>query len=322
MLVSADAVLAARAAAGDDLAFGALVARHRPALVRTAASRLGPFAAEAEDVVQDALGRAHADLRRRGAPENVVAWLHTIVRNRAIDVVRHHPGRRGVQLEDHDVATIDGPEAILARRERVDAVMAAIDGLPGRQRDALVDVVFSGASYEEVAASQATSVPAVKALVNRARRSVRAAAAALLPLPGLLRSRVWLLAGHAEPGAAAGLIKGCSTLAVLGTLSLAVAPQIDVPLHPSNDGSLPHAPRLSTRQVEAIASNTRRQRHAVPAASDAPAVDAAIAACAADRPLTGVSTAELRRALRTMPDDVAEYTPCAPRIRAALRETM
>jgi RNA polymerase sigma-70 factor (ECF subfamily) len=316
-----DAVLAARAAAGDDLAFGALVARHRPALVRTAASRLGHFAAEAEDVVQDALGRAHAHLRGRGVPENVVAWLHTIVRNRAIDVVRHHPGRRGVQLEDHDVPTIDGPEAIVARRERIDAVMTAIGDLPGRQREALVDVVFSGASYEQVAASQATSVPAVKALVNRARRSVRTAAAALLPLPGLLRSRLWFLAGHAEPGAAVGLIKGCSTLAVIGTLSLAVAPQIEVPLHPANDGSLPHAPRLSTRQVDAIASTTRRHQDGQ-AASRAPAVDAAIAACAADRPLAGVSPADLRQALRTMPDDVAEYSACAPHIRAALRATM
>ena len=328
-----DAALAARAAAGDDAAFGALVARHRPALVRTAASRLGTFASEAEDVVQDALGRAHAHLLRRGAPESVEAWLHTIVRNRAIDVVRHHPGRRGVPLEDHDGgdAASDAPDAILDRRDRMRDVIAAVGHLPGRQRDALVGVVFSGSTYEEVAAEQATSVPAVKALVNRARRTVRAAAAALLPIPGVLRDRVGLLLAGSEPSAALGFCKGCAVVGAVGTLSLTVAPKVAVPLHPPNAGTVAAAPHLSTRELAHTVARAKHAKRASPsrtlaAAATASAPDArprtttaALATCASSGSLAGTPEPVIRRALRTMPADVEEYTTCAQDLRAQLR---
>ena len=315
-----DEALAARAAAGDDIAFGILVDRHRTALLRTAASRLGPLHSDAEDVVQDALGRAHRNLRRRGtAPSNTAAWLHAIVRNRAVDIVRL--ARHGdVPLDEHDGAS-EALDDGLVRREQVDAVMSAIDDLPARQRDALVDVVFAGASYRQVAATQQTSVSAVKALVNRARRSVREAAAALLPFPALLRDRILALAAHGDPGIAAGLVKGCAVAGTVATLSLTVGPVLSVPLHPAVADVNHQAAHFDDQQLASIAAHgaarerSDRREHRVLHSATA---SGAIAACVGGQPLPSVTAQVLREALQDLPSEVAEYTSCGAQLHAAL----
>ncbi len=313
-----DARLAARAAVGDDLAFEALVARHRPALVRTAAARLGPYAAEAEDVVQDALARAHAVLRRGDRPENIAAWLHAIVRNRAIDVVRGHPGRHNAPLGDHDQPAADTPDAVLARRESVAAALSAIEALPGRQRDALVGAVFSGASYEDLAGAQDTTVSAVKAMLARARRSVRAAAAAVFPFPGLARE-------------VANVLKGCACAGAVGAASLAIAPIVPLAVHPATSGPRHRPALLTATQLDRLAvqwpspprpHGLRPLEHATPLQYATPPATAeqAIAACLAGRPLPHASSVQLRLALRELPADAAQYGGCEPALRAALLE--
>ncbi len=175
-------------------------------------------------------------LRRGAVPDNVAAWLHTIVRNRAIDVVRSHPGRRGVPLEDHDGPAIDTPDAAFDRRESVHAALSAIDGLPGRQRSALLGAVFAGTSYEDLAAEQGTTVSAMKTLLVRARRTVRAAAAAILPFPGAVRARLWLMGGHvsaAAGGMTGTVVKSCAAVAAVGAATFAVAPSLPLSVHPA-----------------------------------------------------------------------------------------
>jgi RNA polymerase sigma-70 factor (ECF subfamily) len=52
-------------------------------------------------------------------------------------------------------------------------VRAAVDALPEQQRLALVLTRFHGCSYDEVAESMRTTVPAVKSLLTRARENLR-----------------------------------------------------------------------------------------------------------------------------------------------------
>src|SRR3982751_727962 len=78
----ADELLVAAARRGDRDAFGRLVDRHRPRALALARRLLGD-AAEAEDVVQEAVLRAYLALRDLREPSRFGAWLCGIALNLA-----------------------------------------------------------------------------------------------------------------------------------------------------------------------------------------------------------------------------------------------
>ena len=73
-----DDTLLARLRDGDDVAFGALVDRHRPWLVRLCTRLLGYDAHAAEDAAQESLLKLHAAARRDGRPLRVRPWLTVV----------------------------------------------------------------------------------------------------------------------------------------------------------------------------------------------------------------------------------------------------
>jgi RNA polymerase sigma factor CnrH len=155
---------------GREDAFGALYDRYRPRLVRFARRILSGAADEAEDVVQEAFLRAHPALRATDRAIVLAPWLHTIVRNRALDVRRS----RGLSRERHHHQPVSplplgDPEVSLDHRERLRRVVDQIGRLPGRERRALVLRAFEGRTHAELAGRLDRSVPATKALVFRAR---------------------------------------------------------------------------------------------------------------------------------------------------------
>src|SRR4051812_35258533 len=87
---ASDEALAARAGAGDDEAFAALVARYRPRLVRYAARMLTRGGADPEDVVQDGFVAILKSLRAGTRPASFGAWAHVIVRNACVDALGRH----------------------------------------------------------------------------------------------------------------------------------------------------------------------------------------------------------------------------------------
>jgi RNA polymerase sigma-70 factor, ECF subfamily len=215
-----DALLLA-AARGDEAAFAALVARHRPRLVRYATSRCGRDAALAEDAVQDGLVRAHGAILAGKVPVDVEAWLYAIVRNRCHDYFG--AGRPSSPLPSELPGGAPSAFEVVAQSERLAGALDAVERLPRAQRDALVGRELEGRSYEELARRQATTVPAVKSLLHRARSAL--AHEALLPafiVPFVARvARVrpgqivlGMVAEHAT-GAAA-----IATIALAGTSAL------------------------------------------------------------------------------------------------------
>ncbi|MEQ0557655.1 sigma-70 family RNA polymerase sigma factor [Amycolatopsis sp. NEAU-NG30] len=171
-----DADLLARAAGGDDTAFGALVRRHTPRMYRVAL-RITGSAAEAEDVVQEAwlaAWRSLAAFRRESA---VSTWLYRVVTNSALAVLRRR--RPTVSLDDPTPqSTVDsallaaaepGPEGRVVRAEEVDAVLRAIGRLEVSQRVPLVLRELEGLSYEEVADVLDVNVSALRSRLHRAR---------------------------------------------------------------------------------------------------------------------------------------------------------
>jgi RNA polymerase sigma-70 factor (ECF subfamily) len=123
--------------------------------------------AAADDLVQDAIVKAWANIEKYKVGTNLQAWMFTILRNTHYSNLRKH--RR--EVED-----VDGNHAAkLAEKAPQDSAMAFNDfktafmQLPVDQREALVLVGASGYSYEEAAEMCECAVGTMKSRVNRAR---------------------------------------------------------------------------------------------------------------------------------------------------------
>ena len=167
-----DAELVAGAIAGDAEAFAELVTRHHAACLRYAAHALGD-PAEAEDVVQETLLRAHRSLARYEERQQFRAWLFRILVNRCRTAAARIGARR---QRDHDAydfdrhATVDTADAV-DLRSRLGRAMA---GLDAAHREAFLLKLGEGLEYDEIARITGASVPALKMRVKRARDQVRA----------------------------------------------------------------------------------------------------------------------------------------------------
>jgi RNA polymerase sigma-70 factor, ECF subfamily len=170
---AADGELIAWSAGGDRRAFDEIVTRHGPFALRVA-RRLVRDPLLAEDLVQEAMVRAwsqarHFDPRRA----RFTTWLYRIVVNLGIDQ------RRRMRLEPLPEA-FDPVDPAIGADERMEvderhaALAAALEGLPGRQRAAMILVYDEGMSGVEAARVLGLSAKAVERLLARARAALRA----------------------------------------------------------------------------------------------------------------------------------------------------
>jgi RNA polymerase sigma-70 factor (ECF subfamily) len=123
---------------------------------------------EAEEVVQEAFLAAwragHTYDPARGSTRT---WLLTLVRNRAIDVVRARQ-RRPVQPLDETLDPPDSADVPLQAALNVDAarVAEALHRLPEEQRAAIELAYSSGLSHTEIAARLGVPVGTVKGRIR------------------------------------------------------------------------------------------------------------------------------------------------------------
>jgi len=142
--------------------------------LRDALPRLRAFAvsltghsAGADDLVQDTLVRAWANLASFEPGTNLLAWLYTILRNQFYSEMRRR--RREVPDRDGDYAArlsiSPGQESHLDFQD----FRTALAKLPPDQREAMMLVGAEGMSYEQVAEICGCAVGTVKSRVARAR---------------------------------------------------------------------------------------------------------------------------------------------------------
>ncbi|GAB4001697.1 RNA polymerase sigma factor SigM [Nocardioides ultimimeridianus] len=174
-----DAELLAAHVAGEPDAFGELFGRHRDRLWAVAVRTTGD-AELAADGLQEGMIAAfrRADSFRGDA--QVTTWLHRIVVNACLDLLRRRAVRRTEQLPDElddlgdrgslqTVADTLDPAETAVRRERAELVHAALRLLPDEQRAAVVLVDMEGYPVAEVAAMLDCAVGTVKSRCSRAR---------------------------------------------------------------------------------------------------------------------------------------------------------
>lgn len=162
-----DAALWKRVRQGDERAFDEVVQRHSGEMFRVAYSLVGN-AADAEDVVQEALAGAVKGAAGFRGEASIRTWLMQILVRQAYRLRR---GRKMViPLTDAQEVPVKGPaEAVESRLD----VMAALEKLSPEHREVVVLREIEGLSYEEMAAALKVPRGTVESRLHRARQDLK-----------------------------------------------------------------------------------------------------------------------------------------------------
>ena len=163
------------------------IARERGRLGRFIRQRVSD-PGDAEDILQDVLFELVEAWRLPDPIEQVGAWLFRVARNRIIDRFRKKreiglpPAGEGQDddwLELALPAVDGGPEAAYLRAMLLEAMAAALDELPARQREVFIAHELDGRSFKALAAESGVNV---NTLLGWKRLAVQHLRARLRPL--------------------------------------------------------------------------------------------------------------------------------------------
>ena len=192
----ADQVLMRRFQDGDESAFEVLVHKYQGLVLSLVRRYLGSRSPGVEDVAQQVFIRVFRSKMTYKPKAKVKTWLYSIAVNTSLNEIRRLRAEKNRRVnsftavfgdsmsEEGGPTFADGrspaPSSEVEGRDVRTQVRTAVDALPEQQRLALVLARFHGCSYEDVAASMRTTVPAVKSLLTRARENLRKQLAPLI----------------------------------------------------------------------------------------------------------------------------------------------
>jgi RNA polymerase sigma factor (sigma-70 family) len=173
-----DQELLRAARAGDGDAFGEFYRRRRALLLGYLRPRL-PDAETAADLLAETFAAALLAIRdgERVIPEQPVAWLMTIARNKLIDSIRRgrveQAARKRLALSPLEIGDQD-IERIEELAAGTDVARTLAELLPADQYAALEARIFDELDYSEIASALRCSEAVVRKRVSRALRTLRA----------------------------------------------------------------------------------------------------------------------------------------------------
>ena len=197
--------LLARAAAGDGVAWGALLTAHQDRLTRMVAFRMDPRLhgrIDAADVVQEAFveASAHREAYLRAPTAPLFLWLRGVVSNKLLELHRHHLGtrmrdaKRELPLEDrqrfddttaalcaHLVGRLTSPSVAAVRDEIKMRLARALDRMDPTDRE-----VLTLRHFEQLTNAEAAEVVGIqeRAAAKRYLRALERLKELLSELPG------------------------------------------------------------------------------------------------------------------------------------------
>jgi RNA polymerase sigma-70 factor (ECF subfamily) len=160
-----------------DKAFEEAMLAHRDEIYRYAWRMVGDRQ-DAQDLTQETFLRAYRAFERLEPDSNVRAWLYRIATNACLTFLKRRGRERSVSLDaawpSEALSHTETPLDRVGRLELLREVAQAVEGLPPRQRAAIVQRKYQGLSYAEIAASLGCSEQTARAHVYQGMRKLRA----------------------------------------------------------------------------------------------------------------------------------------------------
>ena len=181
-----DGDLMARVASGDEEAFRQLIERHQDRVYGTVVRMMGAAGPEAEEVAQDVFLRVWRSAGTFRGEGKFTTWLMSVARNQIFTRMGRMKRRSDIDASDPvDAETGEsmmenqperagsGPLDRLACKELEEAVATACSQLPENQRLVVHLRQYEGMEFEEIGQVTGLSLTAVKALMFRARETLK-----------------------------------------------------------------------------------------------------------------------------------------------------
>jgi RNA polymerase sigma-70 factor (ECF subfamily) len=181
-----DEELMTRIQGGDEGAFRTLIERHQDRVYGTVARMMGGAGPEAEEAAQDIFLRVWKSAGTYRAEGKFTTWLMTVVRNQVFTRAGQKNRRKDIDGEDfldeetgeswmeqQPDAAVRSPAEALSLRDLERAVEDACRQLPENQRLVVHLRQYEGLEFEEIGKITGMSLTAVKALMFRARESLK-----------------------------------------------------------------------------------------------------------------------------------------------------
>lgn len=179
-----EADLVAKSLAGDQEAFGVLIAQNQARLFNVV-FRLIRDAEDAKDILQEAFMNAYLNLPKFQGYSKFSTWVYRIAINVAISHKRKKRPRaggsdetegRGNHLESLRIigGTQDAPEKRLEGEERRAEILSTLNLLSNEHKSVLILKDMDNLKYETIAEILNVPIGTVRSRLNRARAELRA----------------------------------------------------------------------------------------------------------------------------------------------------
>jgi RNA polymerase sigma-70 factor (ECF subfamily) len=169
-----DESLMVRVANGDRQAFTRLVRRHSGRFFAHA-WRMTGNRAEAEDCVQDSFLKLwrNPGAFDPGRGNKFTTWFYRVVTNAAIDLQRRRRETPDTDGLERMTASAPLQDRVLEEERQAQALEAAIQDLPERQKTALNLCFYEGISNADAARIMEINVKALESLLMRAKKTLK-----------------------------------------------------------------------------------------------------------------------------------------------------
>jgi RNA polymerase sigma-70 factor (ECF subfamily) len=179
MALERDAELMLRVKEGDDACFAELLDRYRLPVVHFI-YRMVQNQHVAEELAQDVFLRVYKARKGYEPSAKFTTWLFRIATHIALNAIRDGRGERTLEsLDDDGVVALQVPdrrdniERELIEDARLAEIRRAVQGLPAKQRAAVLMHKYQEMDYAQIAQVLGCSESAVKSLLFRAYETLR-----------------------------------------------------------------------------------------------------------------------------------------------------
>ena len=161
-----------RAREGDDDAFEDLVRMYQGKLYGYL-WRLSGNVEEAMELTQSSFVKAYVSLKRFRGDSSFKTYLYRIATNSWRNSIRDRSRRRTIDIDQVAVSSGEDLHDDLQRQQDRDRLWRAVEGLPPRQKEALVLRVREGYPFDQVARIMGCSTGAAKASYHHAVQKLK-----------------------------------------------------------------------------------------------------------------------------------------------------